>query len=57
MLAWILPSVRARILRGGERGGLSFPMDITERNGRLYLDLWQNIERSLKEEGVPAKIS
>jgi hypothetical protein len=55
MLAWILPSVGPESYEVGKEVASLFPRDISERNGRLYLDLWQNIERSLKEEGVPAE--
>ena len=55
MLAWILPSVGPESYEVGKEVAILFPRDISERNGRLYLDLWQNIERSLKEEGVPAE--
>lgn len=54
MLAWILPSAGPESYEVGKEVASLFPLDINERNGRLYLDLWQNIERSLIEEGVPA---
>jgi YfiH family protein len=55
ILVHILPSIGAASYRVGADVADLFPDDITAKNGELYLDLWQNIERSLREEGVPAQ--
>lgn len=51
---YILPSIGPESYTVGRDVADLFPEDITEKNGMLYLNLWQNIERSLREEGVPA---
>jgi YfiH family protein len=53
MRIFILPSIGPRsYVVGRDVAGL-FPLDVTEREGSLYLNLWQCIERDLKEEGIP----
>jgi YfiH family protein len=53
MHIFILPSIGPRsYVVGGDVAGL-FPLDVTERDGSLYLNLWQRIERDLREEGIP----
>ncbi|MBN2158210.1 MAG: laccase domain-containing protein [Spirochaetes bacterium] len=49
----ILPSIGPSFYRVGGDVAELFPDDIAAREGGLYLDLWQNIERSLREEGIP----
>ncbi|HNW28249.1 MAG TPA: peptidoglycan editing factor PgeF [Spirochaetota bacterium] len=51
--AWILPSIGPGSYTVGRDVADLFPRDITEQNGLIYLDLWQNIERSLVDEGIP----
>jgi YfiH family protein len=51
---YILPSIGPESYTVGRDVADFFPDDIAEKNGKLYLDLWQNIERSVREEGVPA---
>jgi len=51
---WLLPSAGPESYEVGKEVAALFPHDITEKSGRLYLNLWQNIERSLIEEGIPA---
>jgi YfiH family protein len=53
MLAYILPSIGPETYTVREDVAGLFPRDIDERDGLLYLDLWRNIERSLREEGLP----
>lgn len=50
--AWILPSIGPESYTVGRDVADLFPRDITESNGRIHLDLWGNIERSLAGEGV-----
>ena len=51
---FILPSIGPDSYTVGKDVADLFPYDIIEKNGMLYLNLWQNIERSVREEGVPA---
>jgi YfiH family protein len=51
---YILPSIGPESYMVGRDVADLFPDDMTEKKGKLYLNLWQSIERSLREEGVPA---
>jgi YfiH family protein len=51
---YILPSIGPESYVVGRDVADLFPDDIIEKGGVLYLNLWQNIERSIREEGVPA---
>lgn len=50
--AFILPSIGPDAYTVGKDVAELFPRDITEQNGLIHLSLWQNIERSLREEGL-----
>ncbi len=51
--AYILPSIGPESYTVGRDVADLFPGDITEHNGLLRLSLWRNIERSLRDEGIP----
>ncbi len=51
---FILPSIGPASYTVGRDVADLFPGDVEEKNGRLYLDLWGGIGRSLTGEGVPA---
>ncbi len=51
--AYILPSIGPESYTVGKEVAELFPGDITERGGFLHLSLWQNIEGSLRDEGIP----
>lgn len=51
--AYILPSIGPESYTVGSEVADLFPGDIREKNGTLYLNLWQSIERSLRDEGIP----
>jgi polyphenol oxidase len=51
--AYILPSIGPESYTVGRDVADLFPGDIRERNGSLFLSLWQSIERSLRDEGIP----
>jgi hypothetical protein len=50
--AFILPSIGPQSYEVKEDVASKFPEDFIEFNGRLFLNLWQSIERSLKREGI-----
>lgn len=52
---FILPSIGPASYTVGRDVADHFPPDIEEKDGRIYLDLWGNIERTLIEEGIPPK--
>ncbi len=54
LLVRILPSIGPESYEVKEDVASLFPRDIDETNGRTYLNLRQNIERSLTDLGVPA---
>jgi hypothetical protein len=51
---YILPSIGPESYVVGREVADLFPADVNEIKGKLYLNLWQNIERSVREEGIPA---
>lgn len=51
---FILPSIGPASYTVGRDVADLFPRDIEEKNGRLSLNLWGSIERSLTDEGIPA---
>ncbi len=53
MSAFILPSIGPKSYEVKNDVARFFPDDIHETGGRTFLDLWNNIERTLKNEGIP----
>jgi polyphenol oxidase len=53
MRAYVLPGIGPRSYSVNEDVADFFPGDTVRAEGRLSLDLWMNIERSLVDEGVP----
>ncbi len=53
--AYILPSIGPESYTVGRNVADLFPEDVTEHDGSLRLNLWQNIERSLRDEGIPGE--
>ena len=53
MHVYILPSIGPKSYVVGRDVANLFPGDTAEKKGMLYLNLWQNIERSIREEGIP----
>ncbi len=53
MRAYVLPGIGPQSYSVGEDVADFFPEDIVHEDGKLKLNLWANIERSLVEEGVP----
>jgi len=51
---YILPSIGPESYVVGREVADLFPADVNEIKGKLYLNLWQNIKRSVREEGIPA---
>jgi YfiH family protein len=51
---YLLPSIGPESYTVGRDVADLFPNDITEKEGMLYLNLWQHIDRSVREEGIPA---
>ncbi len=51
---YILPSIGPESYIVGKDVADLFPDDIAEKKKIFYLNLWQNIERSVREEGIPA---
>ena len=54
VLIFILPSIGPESYAVRRDVAGLFPSDISQKDGILYLNLWRNIERSLREEGIPA---
>jgi len=54
LFVYILPSIGPDSYTVNRDVADLFSMDSVEKNGLIYLDLWQNIERGLKDEGVPS---
>jgi YfiH family protein len=52
LFAFILPSIGPESYMVRSNVADLFPSDIVRKNGCLFLNLWQNIERSLNEEGM-----
>ncbi len=50
--AFIFPSIGPESYEVNMDVAKHFPEDSEERNGRLYLNLWQRVEKSLKREGI-----
>ncbi len=50
--AYILPSIGPESYTVGRDVADLFPRDITKKNGLVHLSLWQNIEQSLRDEGI-----
>ncbi len=55
MKMFILPSIGPDSYEVGEDVAQYFPLDRLEREGKIFLDLWSNIERSAINKGVRAK--
>lgn len=51
---YILPSIGPESYMVGTDVADLFPGDIAGKKGKLYLNLWQSIEHSIREEGIPA---
>ncbi len=49
---FILPSIGPAQYEVSEDVAVFFPEDRLERDGKIYVDLWSNIERSASEAGV-----
>ncbi len=54
IFVFILPSI-GKSYEVNMDVGSYFHKDIVKKNNKIYLNLWQNIERSLSEEGIPEK--
>jgi len=54
IMAFILPSIGPDSYEVNEDVALHFPKDTISKNGKLYVDLWNAVESSLKREGVLA---
>lgn len=52
MYAFILPSIGPESYEVNSDVAKFFPDETVERNGRLFINLWQSVEKSLKQEGV-----
>ncbi len=55
MKIFILPSIGPQSYEVGEDVAQHFPEDISEENGKLFLNLWSNIEKSALRHGVRDK--
>ncbi|HNX23228.1 MAG TPA: peptidoglycan editing factor PgeF [Spirochaetota bacterium] len=53
--AFILPSIGPESYEVNEDVACHFPEETITKNGKLYVDLWRAVERSLKKEGVAAE--
>jgi len=49
---FILPSIGPESYEVNEDVSCHFPANTNSKNGKLYVDLWSEIESSLREEGV-----
>lgn len=52
MYAFILPSIGPEFYEVNLDVAKFFPEETEERGGKLYVNLWQNVEKSLKREGI-----
>ena len=52
MYAFILPSIGPESYEVNSDVAKFFPDESVERNGRLFVNLWQSVEKSLKKEGI-----
>jgi len=52
MYAFILPSIGPESYEVNNDVAKFFPDETAERNGRLFVNLWQSVEKSLKKEGI-----
>lgn len=52
--AFILPSIGPESYEVNDDVSCHFPEETIEKNGKLYVDLWSAVERSLKKEGINA---
>lgn len=52
MYAFILPSIGPDSYEVNSDVAKFFPDESVERNGRLFVNLWQRVEKSLKKEGI-----
>jgi len=52
MYAFILPSIGPESYEVNNDVAKFFPDESVERNGRLFVNLWQRVEKSLKKEGI-----
>ncbi len=52
MYAFILPSIGPESYEVNNDVAKFFPEETVEKNGRLFVNLWQSVEKSLKKEGI-----
>lgn len=53
--AWIYPSIGPETYEVNEDVARFFPLERHEQKGKIFVDLWAGIERSLQEKGLQAK--
>lgn len=52
MYAFILPSIGPEFYEVNNDVAKFFPDETEERDGKLFVNLWQRVEKSLKKEGI-----